>query len=91
MAKCGYPPCPVQIESGGDNPSPFCEKHLIVKCNCPTCEETIIPGADTCLAHNKMVREFDWIHGVRHMQAAQQVAEQEYKQRLLNGLKGGRP
>lgn len=88
MSKCGYPPCVVQIESGGDNPPSFCEKHLAVKCNYPPCQNTIEPHADVCAECLEFVKRFDWIHGVRHTQVAQQIAEQQYQQRLMEGLRG---
>lgn len=90
MAKCAYPPCKVQIESGGDNPPPFCEAHEGQKCVFPPCREAVIPNSGWCQAHNDMVALFDFIHGIRHTEAIQRQAEVQRTQAIMAkaGLSG---
>lgn len=89
--KCGYPPCPVQIASGGENPPAFCEKHMTQKCLMPPCKEFVIPNSGWCKEHNEFVNAFDFIHGIRHQEAAQQMADAQRNEAIANkviGIKG---
>lgn len=87
--KCAYPPCPVQIESGGEDPPVFCVKHLGVKCSMPHCVLTTIPNSGFCKEHNEWVQCFDFIHGVRHQQAMQQQMEAQQAQAVMNQVRQG--
>ena len=74
--KCAYPPCPVMIESGGDNPPRFCEKHASIKClfaQIGQCDDVVIPDSGWCKIHNAEVRRFDFLHKIRHQEAVQET------------------
>ena len=90
MAQCVYPSCKVEIASGGDNPPLWCEAHQNQKCVLPSCQEHVIPNSGWCKQHNDWVAMFDFIHPIRHAEAAQRRAEAQRTQQLLQkGMMGG--
>ena len=94
--KCAYPPCPIVIESGGDNPPIFCEKHQAQKCVRPKCQDTVIPNSGFCQVHNDLAICFDFLHQDRHMKAMGAMQEAQRNAVIMeqvrnkgNGKDGG--
>ncbi len=101
MEKCVFPGC--DGEAGKDvieSRKAWCKVHERAQCvyglnvkgavsGESKCKELTLPGSGWCREHDEMVVFFDFLHNLRHIEAAQQAQQIRIPQRLL--APNGRP
>ncbi len=95
MARCLFPACQQEAVVTGARPD-ACLRHQGTICyysnvqinGVPVCDEPVITNSAWCLAHNESVAMWDYLHQLRHQEAANKMIELQKQEAVVKQIYG---